>query len=60
MNHLLIKAYVKSLVVKLAPIHVQSVWGSRGERVRAAGLAVCCNYFSKKKIIKAYEIPRLL
>ena len=39
----------KGLIAKLAPPHVQSAWGSRGERVRAAGLAACCNYFSKKK-----------
>ena len=36
--------------VELAPLHVQSAWRSRGERVRAARLAACCNYFSKKKI----------
>ena len=39
----------KSLVAELAPPHAQSAWGSRGERVRATGLAACCNYFSKKK-----------
>ena len=39
----------KDLVAELAPLHVQSVWGSRGERVRAAELAAYCNYFSKKK-----------
>ena len=39
----------KSLAVELAPPHAQSAWGSRGKSVRAAGLAACCNYFSKKK-----------
>ena len=39
----------KSLVVELAPPHVQSAWDSRGERVWAARLAAYCNYFSKKK-----------
>ena len=38
----------KGLVVELAPPHVQRAWGFRGERVRAAGLAACCNYFQKK------------
>ena len=40
---------VKGLVAKLAPPHAQNAWGSRGENVRVVGLAVCCNYFSKKK-----------
>ena len=40
--------YVKCLVIELAPPHVQSAWGSRGKRVRPAGLAACYNYFSKK------------
>ena len=39
----------KGLVVELAPPHIQSAWGFRGKRVRAAGLVTCCNYFSKKK-----------
>ena len=39
----------KDLVAELTPPYAQSAWGSRGERVRVAGLAVCCNYFSKKK-----------
>ena len=43
---------VKSFVVELALPHAQSAWGSREKRVRAAGLAACCNYFSKKKNIK--------
>ena len=38
-----------TLVAKLAPPHAQSAWGSKGERVRAAGLAAYCNYYSKKK-----------
>ena len=37
------------LVVELAPLHVQSTWGSRGERIRVAGLAAYCNNLSKKK-----------
>ena len=40
-----------NLVAELAPPHAQSAWGSRGERVQAAGLAVYCNYFSKKKFV---------
>ena len=40
----------KGLVTKLAPPHAQSAWGSRGERVRVARLAICCNYLSKKKL----------
>ena len=39
----------KGLVAELAPPHTQSTWGSRGKRVRAAGLAACHNYLSKKK-----------
>ena len=39
----------KGLVDELIPLHAQSTWGSRRKRVRAAGLAACCNYFSKKK-----------
>ena len=39
----------KGLVTELASPHVQIVWGSRGENVRVAELASCCNYFSKKK-----------
>ena len=42
---------VKGLVAELAPPHAQSAWGSRGERIRAAGLAVYYNYFSKKKFV---------
>ena len=37
----------KGLVAELAPPHAQNAWGSRGERVRAARLAVCCNYLLK-------------
>ena len=33
----------------MAHPHAQSAWGSRGERIRAAELAACCNYLSKKK-----------
>ena len=39
----------KGVVAELASPHVQSAWGSRGKNVRAVGLTVCCNYFSKKK-----------
>ena len=39
----------KGLVAKLTSPHVQGAWGFRGKKVRAAELAVCCNYFSKKK-----------
>ena len=41
--------FAKGLVVELTLHHVQSAWGFRGERVRAAGLAAYCNYFEKKK-----------
>ena len=44
------KKFVKGLVTELTSPHAQSAWGFRGERVRDAGLTVCCNYFSKKKI----------
>ena len=40
----------KGLVAELAFSHSQNAWGSRGERVRAAGLAVCCNYLSKIRV----------
>ena len=40
----------KSLVTELGPPHAQSAEGFRGEMVWAAGLAACCNYFSKKKM----------
>ena len=43
------KIGAKNLVAELAPPHVQSAWGSRGERVRAVELAACYNYFPKKK-----------
>ena len=43
------KKKAKGLIAELAPPHVQSDWGSRGERVRVVGLAACCNYSSKKK-----------
>ena len=39
----------KGLVVELVPPHVQSAWRSREERVRAAKLVTCCNYFSRKR-----------
>ena len=39
----------KGLVAELGPPYVKSAWGSKGERVQAARLVVCCNYFSKKK-----------
>ena len=35
----------KGLVPKLAPPHAQDAWKFRGESVRVAGLAACCNYF---------------
>ena len=40
----------KVLIAKLVPPHAQSAWGSKGERVQAAELATCCNYFLKKYI----------
>ena len=39
----------KGLVAELTAPHAQSAWGSRGERVRTAGLATCYNYLSQKK-----------
>ena len=39
----------KGFIAELAPLHAQSAWGSREKRVRAAGLAACCNYLFKKK-----------
>ena len=45
----------KGLVTELAPPHVQSAWGSKGERIQAAGLTTCCNNFSKKKKKKERE-----
>jgi len=44
-SYLTNKLSAKGLVAELAPPHVQSAWESRGERVQAAGLATCCNYF---------------
>ena len=51
--------FTKGLVVELAPPHVQSAWGSRGERVRVAGLVAYCNYFSKKKKIVFLKMERV-
>ena len=59
-NHLLhnVKQYyeqsttnnvAKGLVAELVPPYVQSAWRSREERVRAARLVTCCNYFSRKR-----------
>ena len=39
-----IMSNAKGLVAELAPPHAQSAWDSRGGRVQAARLAVCCNY----------------
>ena len=39
----------KGFIAELAPLQAQSAWGSREKRVRAAGLAACCNYLKKKK-----------
>ena len=36
---------VEGVVAELTYLHVQSAWGSKGERVRTAGLTACCNYF---------------
>ena len=47
---------IKGLVAELAPPHAQNAWGSRGERVRTAELAACCNYFSKKEKKKRFNI----
>ena len=58
MHSLTYLVQVKGLVVELTPSHTQSAWGSRGERVQAAGLAACCNYLLKKKK-KTYLVQRL-
>ena len=39
----------KGLVVELVPPYVQSAWRSREERVWAARLVTCCNYFSRRR-----------
>ena len=39
----------KVLIAELTPPHAQSAWRSRGEKVRAAGLAAYYNYLSKKE-----------
>ena len=44
----------KSLVAELASPHAQSAWGSKGEMVQIAGLAACCNYFSKNKMLQKH------
>ena len=44
----------KSLVAELASPHAQSAWGSKGEMVQVAGLAACCNYFSKNKMLQKH------
>ena len=41
--------YAEGLVVELTPLHVQSAWGSRRERVQVVELTAYCNYLSKKK-----------
>ena len=41
--------HAKGLVAILAPLHAQSAWESREERVRTAGLIESCNYLYKKK-----------
>ena len=56
MNYQQIHPIAKGLVAELTLPHIQSAWGFRGERVRAAGLAACYNYFSKEK--KGYTIPQ--
>ena len=38
--------FIKGFVAELSPPHAQSAWGFRGERIQAAGLAVCYNYLS--------------
>ena len=38
----------KMLVVELASSHIKSARRFMEERIRAAGLAACYNYFSKK------------
>ena len=36
--------HTKGLVAELIPLYTKSAWGSRGERVRTAGLVESCNY----------------
>ena len=52
--HKLFCFFAKGLVSELTYSHAQSAWGFRGERVRVAGLAACCNYCSKKKKKKPF------
>ena len=47
--HIIKKRDAKGLVIKLASPHVQSAWEFWEEMIQTAGLAVCCNYLSKKK-----------
>ena len=51
---------VKCMSFKLAPPHVQSVWGFWGERFRTVGLVVCFNYLSKKKYIYIFLESKFL
>ena len=39
----------KGLVIESAPLHAQSAWGCKEERLRDIKLATCCSYLSKKK-----------
>ena len=55
----LLARVAKGLVAKLAPPHAQSAWGFRGERVRATGLAVFCNYLLKKKQLKLMSMCKV-
>ena len=55
-----LQSIAKGIVAELASPHVRSAWGSRGERVRVAGLAVCCNYLSQKKKKKKRVFNQLI
>lgn len=50
MEYCLVKTanFAKYFIVELTFSHTQSVWGSGGEKTRAAELATCCNYLFKK------------
>ena len=48
----------KGLVAELALSHILCAWWFKEERVRAARLAACCNYFYKKK--KCWRVGQIL
>ena len=43
--------HTKGLIAELIPLYTKSAWGSRGERVRTAGLVESYNYLYKKNVL---------